>query len=43
MDLHAGQIQGYFDIPVDHLTGIPLLANYFKDKIGKDAVVVSQT
>lgn len=41
MDLHAGQIQGYFDIPVDHLTGIPLLANYFKDKVGKDAVVVS--
>lgn len=41
MDLHAGQIQGYFDIPVDHLTGIPLLANYFKDKVGEDAVVVS--
>ncbi|MDR1481831.1 MAG: ribose-phosphate pyrophosphokinase [Synergistaceae bacterium] len=29
-DLHAGQIQGFFDIPVDHLTGIPLLASYFK-------------
>ncbi|MDO4952413.1 MAG: ribose-phosphate pyrophosphokinase [Synergistaceae bacterium] len=28
-DLHAGQIQGFFDIPVDHLTGIPLLASYF--------------
>ena len=26
MDLHAGQIQGYFDIPVDHLTAIPYLA-----------------
>lgn len=29
-DLHAGQIQGFFDIPVDHLTAIPLLASYFK-------------
>lgn len=29
-DLHAGQIQGFFDIPVDHLTGIPLLASHFK-------------
>lgn len=31
MDLHAGQIQGYFDIPLDHLTGIQTLASYFKD------------
>jgi len=30
-DLHAGQIQGFFDIPVDHLTGMPLLASYFKE------------
>ena len=30
-DLHAGQIQGFFDIPVDNLTGIPLLASYFKE------------
>jgi ribose-phosphate pyrophosphokinase len=30
-DLHAGQIQGFFDIPVDHLTGVPLLASYFKE------------
>ncbi len=30
MDLHAGQIQGYFNIPVDHLTAVPYLANYFK-------------
>jgi ribose-phosphate pyrophosphokinase len=29
-DLHAAQIQGFFDIPVDHLTGIPLLASHFK-------------
>ena len=30
-DLHAGQIQGFFDIPVDHLTGMKLLAEHFKD------------
>ncbi len=41
MDLHAGQIQGYFDVPVDHLSAIKILAGYFKDKIGEDAVVVS--
>jgi ribose-phosphate pyrophosphokinase len=32
-DLHAGQIQGFFDRPVDHLTGIPLLASYFKENL----------
>lgn len=42
MDLHAGQIQGYFDIPVDHLSAIPYLADYFKDMVKKeDFVVVS--
>lgn len=41
MDLHAGQIQGYFDIPVDHLSGISILADYFKDMIDEDTVVVS--
>ena len=44
MDLHAAQIQGFFNIPVDHLVGAPILANYFKEKIaGKpdDYVVVS--
>lgn len=41
MDLHAGQIQGFFDIPVDHLLGVPILAEYFQ-KIGiKDPIVVS--
>lgn len=40
MDLHAGQIQGYFDIPVDHLTAIPYLARYFKDIVKKDDFVV---
>ena len=41
MDLHAGQIQGYFDIPVDHLSGVPILANHFKNLIGEETVVVS--
>lgn len=41
MDLHAGQIQGFFDIPVDHLPGVPILAQYFlQQKLG-DLVVVS--
>lgn len=41
MDLHAGQIQGFFDIPVDHLPGIPIIARYFKQKKIADGVVVS--
>jgi ribose-phosphate pyrophosphokinase len=44
MDLHAAQIQGFFDIPVDHLLGAPLLANYYKEKFEEqkdDLVVVS--
>lgn len=42
LDLHAAQIQGFFDIPVDHVIAAPLLAQYFIDKdISKDAVVVS--
>lgn len=44
MDLHASQIQGYFDIPVDHLLGAPILAKYFVNKGFKedeDVVVVS--
>lgn len=41
MDLHAGQIQGYFNIPVDHLTGVPILAEYFKGSISRETVVVS--
>ena len=35
-DLHAGQIQGFFDIPVDHLTGMPLLASYFRDSLSEE-------
>ena len=41
MDLHAAQIQGFFDIPVDHLYGAPLLAKYFKNKMDENWVVVS--
>lgn len=35
-DLHAGQIQGFFDIPVDHLTGMNLLAGYFKENLADE-------
>ena len=41
MDLHAAQIQGYFDIPVDHLVGMPILAEYFAEKNMENVVVVS--
>ena len=43
LDLHALQIQGFFDIPVDHLMAAPIIANYFKKKIPdmEDVVVVS--
>ena len=44
MDLHAAQIQGFFDIPVDHLLGVPILAPYFAAKFRQqkeDIVVVS--
>ncbi len=41
MDLHAAQIQGYFDIPVDHLIGGPILADYFSKKQIEDLVIVS--
>ena len=44
MDLHANQIQGFFDIPVDNLLGAPLFANYYLNRFGKgneDLMVVS--
>ena len=41
MDLHAGQIQGFFDIPLDHLYSINVLAEYFRKKKIKNLVVVS--
>lgn len=42
MDLHAGQIQGFFDIPVDHLQAVPILSEYFlNNRKLEDPVVVS--
>ena len=41
MDLHASQEQGYFDIPVDHMLGQPMLTNYFALKDLEDLVIVS--
>ncbi|MBK9295028.1 MAG: ribose-phosphate pyrophosphokinase [Oligoflexia bacterium] len=41
VDLHAGQIQGFFDIPVDHLFSKPVLVSYLKDKQRDDLVIVS--
>ena len=41
MDLHAAQIQGYFDIPLDHLLGGSILSNYFNEKKIEDLIVVS--
>lgn len=41
MDLHAGQIQGFFDIPVDHLYSINVLGDYIRRKKLKNLVVVS--
>lgn len=40
MDLHAGQIQGFFDIPVDHLPAVPILAEYFQQTQDRKNVVV---
>lgn len=44
MDLHAPQIQGFFNVPVDHLVGMPVLSRYYKEKIkgnAENTVVVS--
>ncbi|GAA0320781.1 ribose-phosphate diphosphokinase [Bacillus carboniphilus] len=42
LDLHAPQIQGFFDIPIDHLMGVPILSDYFKGKeLDGDIVIVS--
>ena len=43
VDLHSGQIQGYFDFPFDHLTALPILSDYLKNKLmlhGDDDLVV---
>ncbi|MBB6455244.1 ribose-phosphate pyrophosphokinase [Salirhabdus euzebyi] len=41
LDLHAPQIQGFFDIPIDNLMGVPILSDYFNGKAMDDIVVVS--
>jgi ribose-phosphate pyrophosphokinase len=41
IDLHAGQIQGFFDKPVDHLTAMPVLLDFLRENAPKDLVVVS--
>ena len=43
MDLHSGQIQGFFNFPVDHLTALPVLADYLKEdiQVPEDIVVVA--
>lgn len=41
MDLHAAQIQGFFDIPIDNFEALPVMVQYFKDKKIDDVVVVS--
>ncbi len=41
MDLHAQQIQGFFDIPVDHLYAFPVIASYFRKKKLKNLTIVS--
>ena len=41
MDLHAGQIQGFFDIPVDNLFAAPVIIDYIRDNFNKDLVIVS--
>jgi ribose-phosphate pyrophosphokinase len=41
MDLHAGQIQGFFNIPVDHLYAAPVMLEYIKENFQDDLVIVS--
>ncbi len=41
LDLHAGQIQGYFDVPFDNLYGLQVLTNHVKKQVSNDVVVVS--
>jgi ribose-phosphate pyrophosphokinase len=40
VDLHTGQIQGFFNTPVDHLTAVPILASYLRGEIDEDEVTV---
>jgi ribose-phosphate pyrophosphokinase len=40
MDLHSGQVQGFFSKPVDHMTAMPMLTQYFMDQAGGDELVI---
>jgi len=40
VDLHTGQIQGFFDVPFDHLTALPLLAHHFNELVVDDEVMI---
>jgi ribose-phosphate pyrophosphokinase len=40
MDLHAGQMQGFFSKPVDHMTAMPILTQYVKDRLGTENLVI---
>jgi len=41
VDLHSGQIQGFFDVPVDHLTAMPVLEEYIRNEAPEDTVIVA--
>jgi ribose-phosphate pyrophosphokinase len=41
VDLHTGQIQGFFDFPVDHLTAVPVIAEYLRQSVDGDPVIVA--
>jgi ribose-phosphate pyrophosphokinase len=41
VDLHTEQVEGFFNIPVEHLSAVPALAETFRDRLGPDAVVVA--
>src|SRR3954454_17659299 len=41
VDLHTGQVQGFFDYPVDHLTAVPVIAQYLAHNVEADAVIVA--
>src|SRR5208282_78787 len=41
VDLHSGQIQGFFDVPFDHLVAAPVLEAYMRENFGDDVVVVA--
>ena len=40
MDLHAGQVQGFFHVPVDHMTAMPMLTQYFMDQAWDEELVI---